>query len=681
MKRVLIVDDKEENVYYLQALLTGHGWAVETARHGAEALIKARQRPPQIIVSDLLMPVMDGYTLLRHWKADARLRTAPFIVYTATYTELEDEKLAINLGADAFILKPAEPEEFMRRMEQVLARTETTVPGPTKRPAGDENALLKVYSETLIRKLEEKTIQLEEANRTLQRDIAERMAAEAKLREQAQLLDLAQDAIIVRDLEHRIQYWSKGAERIYGWKPEEVIGRSVREILYPDVSQLIQAMDILLQRGEWTGELRHVTRQGGEVIMEGKWTLLRNDQGAPKAVLAVNTNVTERKKIEAQFLRTQRLESIGTLAGGIAHDLNNLLAPIVMGVELLRQGEASPTHRRVIDTIERSARRGTDLVKQVLSFARGVEGARVAVHLGHIIREIVTMTQTTFPKSITLEVDVPRDLWLVTGDPTQLNQVLLNLCVNARDAMPTGGRLCIRVRNTEVDAQLATMHPGLAVGPYVQLEVTDTGKGIAPEIQERIFEPFFTTKEVGKGTGLGLSTVLGIVRSHGGAVNVESAHDRGTTFRIHLPAQAEQTTPAKDDAAASPLPQGQNELILVVDDETSILGITQQTLEACGYRVLTAADGAEAMGLFAMHRDEIALVLTDVMMPVMDGIALTSALRRLRPDVRLIAMSGLSDPGSKARLQQAEIRHLLTKPYSAEALLRMLRRALEDAGE
>jgi PAS domain S-box-containing protein len=807
MTRVLIVDDKEPNIYYLQALLTGNGCTVESARHGAEALVLARQNPPDLVVSDLLMPIMDGYTLLRHWKADARLKKVPFIVYTATYTEEEDERLALNLGADAFILKPAEPEDFLARLRAIQANATAAVPQAPKSPTGDEKALLKVYSETLIRKLEEKTLELEESNRALQRDIAARTKIESALREsiaqfrllaetiphivwiarpdgwhehfnqrwldytgltmeesighgcspsfhpedraeadrrwqaatasgktyeieyrlrrrdgvyhwmlgralplrdatgtivkwlgtctdieelkqaqariseQAALLDQTQDAIMVRDLDHRILYWNKGAERIYGWTAAEAIGRNARELFNPDPGPHSGAQELLLRDGEWSGELHHVTKTGTPVIMEGRWTLLRDDHGAPKSVLAISTDVTERRRLEHQFLRAQRMESIGTLAGGIAHDLNNLLSPILMGVGLLRQSQPNAEDERVLTHIERSAQRGAELVKQVLSFSRGVEGARVAVHLGHIIREVELIAQNTFPKNITIETDVARDLALVTGDPTQLNQVLLNLGVNARDAMPNGGRLGFSARNTRIDEQQAALPRGLTSGRYVLVEVTDTGCGMTQEIVDRIFEPFYTTKELGKGTGLGLSTALGIVRSHRGCINVTSETGRGSTFQIFLPVQTISAAPAPAAAEPVALPRGRGELILVVDDEATILGITRQTLESFGYRVITAGDGAEAMGLYALRRHEIALVLTDLMMPVMDGATLIAALRRIDPGVRFIAMSGNSAPAAEGRAAESGVKHFLPKPFPADRLVQLLHQILtEESG-
>jgi PAS domain S-box-containing protein len=509
----------------------------------------------------------------------------------------------------------------------------------------------------------------------------EREKAAARTREQAALLDKAQDAILVRDLEHRITYWNKSAERLYGWTAAEALGKNVRTLLYFEPGPFDRAMEVLERQGEWVGELVQMRKDGQPLTIEGRWTLVRDEAGKPKSILAINTDITERKKLEAQFLRAQRMESIGTLAGGIAHDLNNLLAPVTMGVDLLKRFEPRPESQRILGNIERAARRGADLVKQVLSFARGVEGARVAVNLKHIMRDIEVIGHNTFPKNIRIESHVPADLWLVTGDPTQLHQVLLNLCVNARDAMPDGGTLALDVHNEEIDPQFASMNRSVTPGRYVVLDVTDTGSGMPREIVERIFEPFFTTKEVGKGTGLGLSTVLGIVRSHGGFVNVSSEPGEGSSFKVYLPAQPTDGPAAADgDAARAEAPCGQGETVLVVDDETSILDITKETLESSGYRVLTAEDGAQAIGVYATHRAEIALVLTDIMMPVMDGVALITALRRINPMVKVVAASGIKDSDSVARANGAGVSHFLAKPYSADVLLETLHQVLHRIG-
>jgi PAS domain S-box-containing protein len=509
-------------------------------------------------------------------------------------------------------------------------------------------------------------------------DLSERKLAEQRIIEQAALLDKANDAILVLDLEHRVLYWNRSAEKLYGWTATEAVGRSVQDLIYGVSNTFVDAVKMVLASGEWAGEIDQFTKGGRTLTIEGRWTLVRDAQGRPKSVLVINTDVTERKKLERQFLRAQRMDSIGTLAGGIAHDLNNLLAPIVMGSGLLQRYELPEAGRDVLRNIEQSARRGADLVKQVLSFARGVVGERIPLQVGHLIREIEGIAGNTFPKSVIFSAKVPPDLWLVSGDATQLNQVLLNLCVNARDAMPDGGRLSLTATNREIDAQYAATDHTVSPGRYVVVEVHDTGSGMSREVMDRIFEPFFTTKELGKGTGLGLSTVLSIVRSHGGTATVRSEAGRGSTFTIWLPAHADQAAPATT-AAMPALAQGQDEQILVVDDEDLVLSITRQTLEAFGYRVLTAADGAQAVGLYAIHQQEIALVITDLMMPVMDGPMLIASLQRINPRVRLIAASGLHTSEYMARAVSLGVRHFLAKPYTTETLLATLRKALTDS--
>ncbi len=683
MTRVLIVDDKEDNLYYLRALLTGHGCTVETARHGAEALVLARNGPPDLVVSDLLMPVMDGYTLLRHWKSDARLKSIPFIVYTATYTEAEDERLALNLGADAFVLKPAEPEDFLARIRDVQTNAAANVPEGPKTPVGDEKELLKVYSETLIRKLEEKTLQLEESNRALQHDIIERKAAEVLLRESElrfrQLAENINEVFwLIDPAKKQMLYVSPAYEKIWGRTCEELYAKPatwMESIHRDDREGVAHAAATKQAQGHYDETYRILRPDGTVCWIRDRAFPIKNEAGQIYRIVGTAEDITERKKLEEQFLRAQRMESIGTLAGGIAHDLNNLLSPIVMGVGLLKLTLTDEGALRVIDAIERNAYRGSDLVKQVLSFARGVEGARVSVQLRHIVREVESIACNTFPRNITFHSQVPPDTWPVTGDPTQLNQVLLNLCVNARDAMPDGGDLTITGRNVVIDEQYAATDHALPPGPYVVLEVADTGTGMKKEVMDRIFEPFFTTKEIGKGTGLGLSTVLGIVRSHGGSVHVESEPGQGSKFVIHLPAQASDhgAPPALAHEPAR-VPGGQGEVILVVDDDASVLDITRQTLEAFGYRVLCAVDGADAMSVFALNRAEIAVVLTDIMMPVMDGIALISALHRIDPRVKIIAASGLA--GNEARAASVGVKHFLAKPYTADAMLATLREVL-----
>lgn len=509
-------------------------------------------------------------------------------------------------------------------------------------------------------------------------DITERKHAEGRIREQAALLDKAQDAIVVRGLDDRMVFWNKGAQSIYGWTSAEAVGRTAREL---DLLNELNEADFergyraIRERGEWNGELRQRTKDGREITVESRWTLVRDDRNDPQTILVINTDVTERKKMEAQFLRAQRMESIGTLAGGIAHDLNNVLSPILMAIQMLQLRCAGEEEQQWLDILLTNAERGATMVKQVLSFARGVEGERVALDPKHLIKDVVNILRETLPKLISIKFDVPSDLWLISADATQVHQVLMNLCVNARDAMPQGGELTIRAENVTLDENYARMHLEAKPGRFVVVTVVDTGVGMPPDVQARIFEPFFTTKEIGKGTGLGLSTALTIVRSHHGFMNVYSEPRKGTQFAIYLPA-LESTRAEAAQKRRVDLPEGHGELLLVVDDEEAIRQITKGMLETFNYKVITAADGTEAVALYAQRREEIAAVITDMMMPFMDGPATIRALRRLNPRVKIIAASGLGAHDKIAEANALGVELFLPKPYTAEKLLKALAQVL-----
>ncbi|MEH2467549.1 PAS domain S-box protein [Nostoc sp.] len=371
----------------------------------------------------------------------------------------------------------------------------------------------------------------------LTRDITQQKQAEQKIREQAALLDVSTDAILVRNIHNEILFWNKGAERLYGWKAEEVVGKDVLQLLDKEISpQVEDAYSRVMNTGEWRGELHQLTREGKVIIVESRWTLIRDDNGQPKSILSVNTQITEQKQLEAQLLRSQRLESIGTLASGIIHDLNNILSPILMSVQLLQKKLPDSQSQQILQTLENNVKRGANLLKQVLSFARGIESKQTIVKIQPLMAEIEQIIAQTFPKSIIYQTDIPKNLWYVCGDTTQLHQVLINLVVNARDAMPNGGILRIAAENVVIGEHSTQINIDAKVGSYIAIVVTDTGMGMSSSVQKQIFEPFFTTKEVGKGTGLGLSTALGIIKNHGGFVNVYSQISRGTQFTVYLPA-------------------------------------------------------------------------------------------------------------------------------------------------
>jgi len=998
MKRVLIVDDKEENLYYLQALLSAHGYEVEAANHGAAALVAARQHPPDLVVSDLLMPVMDGYTLLRHWKADARLKQIPFVVYTATYTEPEDERLAIGLGADAFILKPAEPDEFLARIRQVEAiAAEAVRPAPRTR-SGDEIVLLKSYSETLIRKLEEKSLQLEESNRALQQDIAERKRAEARLLEseetqrclaqsQMAILNALPAHIALIDSEGWIvsvnEAWRRfAAENVLGsanfgvrenyleicdracgngaaeaadtaaairrvldgeadefvlvypchspsierWfrlmvtplpggprmgavvmhidvTERELMDRQLRKLnrtyaVLSDLNKLIVrerepqsilegACRIAVEKGgfrmAWIGmvhpetrELQAIasscaeedsgsspgvkvddeTRSGGpaarclaggehvicsdiendpefsvwlgealrrgyrstasfpihvegqvvgvlglyageseffdteemnlldelatdigfalevsrrgaerrhaieqlreseerfrelaETIQEvfwvtdpekyqmlyispayekiwgrtcaslyespGNWTeaihpddrarvvdaararqmsgeydetyrIVRPDgsvrwvrdrafpvfgeDGKVQRIVGTAEDITNRRLLEEQFRQAQKMEAIGQLAGGVAHDFNNILAAI-LGNTQMGLAETTDGHpvRQSLEEIHKAGLRATSLVQQILAFSSQRPQERRVIELGPTIEEAVGFLRATIPSVVEFVVSIDPDLPAVLADPTQVHQVLTNLCTNAWHALADQpGRIEVAVRATDPDSDAAGRPVGLRPGPAVCLSVTDTGEGMDAATLERVFDPFFTTKGPGKGTGLGLSVVHGIVQGHDGAIRVTSHPGRGTTFAVYFPAAAR---PVSEQAAAvrvSRTAKGQH--ILYLDDEEPLVYLATRMLERLGYRVSGFTSAAEAMKAFRENPDQYDLVIADLNMPGASGLQVAAELLKLRPDLPVALCSGHVTEEQRDRARKLGIREVLYKPNTMAEL-------------
>ncbi len=496
---------------------------------------------------------------------------------------------------------------------------------------------------------------------------------ESKIREQAELIDKAQDAILVHDLDGRVTYANPGDERLYGFSLDKLRRLDPEAARFGTNSSLVRtARETALAKGEWLGELHQSGTGSRPIIVQSRWTLIRDSAGNPKALLCVNTDITEKKRLEAEFFRAQRMESIGALASGMAHDLNNALSPILMGVQLIRGRVADEELLRMLEVMETNTHRGAEMVRQVLMFSKGHGGAMEPVDLGPLIREMEAIARQTFPKSIRVSSFVATDLWRTTGNPTQLHQVLLNLCVNARDAMPEGGELSLAADNVALSAEEAAAWPGAQAGDHVLLLVTDSGTGIPPELLPKIFEPFFSTKAPDKGTGLGLSTTMRIVKAHGGFVRVKSQPGEGTTFEIHLP-KAPPADTRGTNAKSAVSPRGAGELVLFVDDDQSVRDMACASLKEHGYRVLAAASGLEALAAVEAHRDAVDLVLLDHEMPGMDGAAVLRSIRSSGFRMAVVLMSGGS-PASMGPSTAPEA--FLAKPFPLDELLRVVHAAL-----
>ena len=641
-------------------------FTVDSAFQGEEGLAKARQaaasgRPYAMAFIDVRMPPgWDGIeTSARIWEACPDLQ----IVICTAYSDYSWNSMISRLKNHDQLLILKKPFDTMEVLQLANALTEKW--------RLQQEAKLKL--EELDKLVQQRTADLRSSNESLQTEIIVRQGAEARLREQARMLDLAHDAIHVRDLEGHVNYWNKSAERLYGWSANETIGTHIADFYCGDAASLAKENKARLQveNGDWSGELNHVTKAGRPILVHSRWTLVRDAQGRPQSILVIDTDVTEKKKLEAQFLQAQRMDSIGTLATGIAHDLNNILAPVLMIGPLLRTEIKDKGTLGLLDAMEAGAQRGADIVKQILTFARGVKTATAPLQTYRLLKEFSGFIHETYPSNVVLNFAVPKELWMVEGNSTELHQVLVNVCLNAREAMPRGGTLTISAANVSLSEQTAAMIPNAKAGRYVVWNIADTGVGITAKNLDRVFDPFFTTKEVGRGPGLGLSTVLGIIHSYGGAIQLKSEPGRGTEVKIYLPAAA-----AARETSSKTLPEaphGSGELVLIIDGDEALGGVVEKVLSASGYRVLASADESEGVEIYRRHCRQVGVVLVDLMMPEMEKVVAT--LREVNPKVKLVASSTMAPGQMPANLCVPE-ELLLRKPYKTAVLLDTLKKVL-----
>jgi len=683
MTRVLIVDDKEENLYYLNALLRGNGCEVIPARHGAEALAKARQSPPDVVISDLLMPVMDGYTLLRHWKADERLKSIPFIVYTATYTEPKDEELALNLGADAFVLKPAEPEVFLARLRQVQAASSVAVPKVPNQPMGDQEVLLQEYSQILIRKLEEKTLQLEDSNRSLQEDIAARKRAEAardkaerEASERAAVLDAlfesVPDVVTHIDLEGNVQLVNRSSLPA---QPELRAGSSWLSSGPPEQRDTMKrAFDTVIATGKPTSfEAVVAVPNGDEKVFWNTMAPVVRD-GRITGAVVVARDITERKQTEAQLIVSDRMASVGSLAAGVAHEINNPLASVAANLALISQelegmARFGPLPLDLLDEV-RDARDSAERVRLIARdlkiFSRGEEATRGPVDVELVLESTLRMASNELRHRARVIRDYGQ-VPLIQANASRLGQVFLNLIMNAAQSIPEGDQARNEVRiATSFDRETN----------QVVISLSDTGAGIPPEVQRRLFTPFVTTKPVGVGTGLGLSICHRIVTTLGGAIDFSTEVGKGTTFRVSFPATAPEAPVVVPVAAPSAQPARRHGTVLVVDDEVMIAQVLRRVLSrAHDVRVVDSAEGA--MALFTAG-ERFDVVLCDLMMPQITGMDLHAFLVKLDPrqaDLVVFMTGGAFTPAARTFLDQIP-NYIIEKPFEVPALVALVNRVV-----
>ncbi|WP_448561582.1 response regulator [Trichothermofontia sp.] len=663
---MLLVEDNLAEARLLQEVLKGmalHPFLLVHVQRLQDAFQQLQEQSFAVALLDLTLPDSTGLDSLD--ALIARMPSLPIVVLTNT----NDEELAIEAvrhGAQDYIVKRHINQELLvRSLRYAIERKQNA-------------EALRETNEILEQRVQERTAELKAANELLRQEIEARQRVQRRL-------ELAQKAGKIGTFEWNIRSnqvtWSPELEALYGLAAGS-FGEGYElwlQVLHPDdrdrtEQELWQA--IANNQGLNT-EFRICWSATETRWLAVKSSLFQDDRGRPLRMIGIHMDITEKKQLEAQFLRAQRLESLGTLASGIAHDLNNILTPILAVVQLLPMKVPNLDERtqHLLQTLETSAQRGADLVKQILSFARGVEGKRVSLQVEHLLIEVRRMLQQTLPKSIEIQLDIAPQLWPVFADATQLHQVWMNLCVNARDAMPDGGILKIAAANCEVDEAMARRYLDAQVGRYVVVSVADTGIGMPASILNRVFDPFFTTKPVGKGTGLGLSAVMGIVKSHGGFIDVVSEVHKGSEFRIFLPASQPSSPPAQDSLA--PL-LGHQELILVVDDETAICEITKATLETYNYRVLTANDALSAIALVAEYQDQLQGILIDLMMPVMDGLSTIPLIRHLRPNLAIVAMSGLGASEPTLQAEKLGVQYFLPKPFTTKELLEVLYQVQKD---
>jgi len=687
-KHVLIVDDMDVNLDLLEARLKGSGYEVTSAGNGVEALERLKRGSIDIIISDILMPGMDGFQLCRECKTDETLRKIPFVFYTATYTDKKDEEFALSLGAARFIVKPMDSKRFIEIIEGILKNNEKGLLLSPEIPVEkEETVYLKEYNERLIKKLESKVLDMEKANRALRE--SEEVYKESQQFTRG-VIEANLDAWVTISAEGKITDVNQATELITGLSRKEIIGTDFSKY-FTDTEAVRKGYQKVFRDGyvrDYPLEIKH--RDGKIIPVLYNASVYKDAQGRTAGTFAAVRDITEqklaeeeKKKLEAQFRQAQKMEAIGTLAGGVAHDFNNILTTIIGNANLaLMEVGKDDTLREEIEEIKIAGERAVSLTRQLLAFSRKQVIKPEVLDLNEVINETEKMLKRMIGEDVEFQTVFEHELWKVYADSGQIDQVIMNLAVNARDSMPQGGKLTIETANVDLNENYFREHAieGEKPGHYVMLVVSDTGSGIDKETREHIFEPFFTTKEMGKGTGLGLSTVYGITKQSNGFIWVYSEPGQGTTFKIYLPRveegaeQEEKERTPVDDLNGS-------ETCLIVEDDDTVRDLARQILERYGYSVLEAETGEDALMVSEEHEGPIHLLLTDVVMPKMSGRELAKRLQSLRSEIKVIYMSGYTDDAIVHHGVLASGLNFIGKPFMPEGLARKVREVLDQGIE
>ena len=676
--KILIVDDKQETLYLLECMLVESEYEVISAANGEEALEMISNQGCSLIISDILMPVMDGFQLCKKVKEDDRLKTIPFIFYTATYTDEKDEEFALLLGADRFIRKPAEPEEFLRLINEITSEVAKDVGKGSipKQVALEEKDVLKLYSERLVNKLEKKLSDLDQ-------EIIKRNQAEKRQSELMRILEASLNELYVFHAETlRFIEVNRGARENLGYSTEELSHLTPLDIMVEFSPDSLRKLLTPLREGiQQRIQFTTVHQRKNKTLYPVEVYLERSTSDSLPVFMAIVIDITERRRAEEAFRQTetklhqlQKMEALGTLSAGIAHDFNNILGAILGYTELalMRISPEGEVHQNLQQVLT-AGNRAKELVMHILTFSRHVKQQRIPIKLHLIVKEALDLLRATLPSTVTIHQHLSTESGIVLADPTQIHQVLMNLCTNAEHAMrETGGTLEVGLDEVEISNENLPS-PGLKPGLYLRLSVSDTGNGIPPEIRDRIFEPFFTTKNLGEGTGMGLSVVHGIIANHQGAITVESKLGQGTTFVIFLPrtdaiveSELSRSTPIKRRQAR----------VLFVDDEESLTQLGQRMLHELGYEAIVCENSLKALEVFRTDPFHYDVVITDQTMPNLTGDALARELLNIRPELPIILCTGFSYTMTPEKAISMGIRAYLRKPILTHELAQTIHQIL-----